>query len=257
VYEPSVDQLRAVFLGGAEVERRLLDFRLERLARLRVGEKGFKLHERGQLLVQAVPLAEGAFALPPQQTAMTEFAPPGTFSLTWRYNLEGLLLHSPADHGVGVGVGVTTAYTQVFRDGRIEMARGGYVRDKRAKEDSAPPIIIGSLVAHMLKSATGAVLGATRYGASLPIAVMVSVLDARGMRLPTSPYDFESGETLDRSDLLFAPVVVETAGKRTDVEPLFLPVLDALWNAYGHERCHDVVDAAGKWSGLPKEWVGR
>jgi hypothetical protein len=62
---------------------------------------------------------------------------------------------------------------------------------------------------------------------------------------------------LDRSDLLFAPVVVETAGKRTDVEPLFLPVLDALWNAYGHERCHDVVDAAGKWSGLPKEWVGR
>jgi hypothetical protein len=183
---------------------------------------------------------------------MTEFAPPGTSSLTWRYNLEGLLVHSPADHGVGV----TTAYTQVFRDGRIEMARGGYARQNRAGEDGALPIIIGRLVAHMLKGVTQAVLGATRYGASFPIAVMISLLDARGTRLPPTRYDFESGETLDRADLLFAPVLVESAARRADIEPLLLPVLDALWNAYGEERCHDVVDAAGNWIGLPKEWGG-
>lgn len=64
-YEPSVDQLRAVFLGGAESERRLTEFRLDRLARLRTGGRGFVLHARGQLLLQTVPLADGAFVLPP------------------------------------------------------------------------------------------------------------------------------------------------------------------------------------------------
>lgn len=250
VYEPSVDQLRAVFLGGAEMERRLMEFRLERLARLQTGGRGFALHARGQLVVQAIPLAEGSFVIPSTNIATAEMPPPGATSFSWRYNLEGLLLHSVAQHGVGV----TTAYTQIFRDGRMEMARGGYVRERQGGDSKFHFLAVGPFVADMVRSVSRCVLGAVRHGASYPMAIMVSLLDADGTRLPASAHSFEGAEELDRRDLLFAPLVIEGAADPIWSDEALLPVLDALWNAYGYERCNQVRDMGGQWVGIPDNW---
>lgn len=249
-YEPSVDQLRAVFLGGAETERRLTEFRLDRLARLRAGGRGMTLHARGQLVLQTVPLAEGTFAFPAVLNTLNQFTPLGDSGRLWRYNLEGMLIFSMDDHGTGV----TSAYTQVFRDGRVEMARGGYVRQRRDGQEGPPVAIAARLVADMVGGAGRMLLGAARHGAAFPMALMVSFLDAEGTWLPIPDYDFDSRDLLDRRDLLFAPVLVEQAAREDDVGPLLLPVLDALWNAYGHARCEPVRNANGAWQGVPKRW---
>lgn len=250
-YEPSVDELRAVFLGGAEAERRLTEFRLDRLARLRSGGRGVALHARGQLLVQTVPLAESGFALPSPQEAADHFPPLGASNFSWRHNLEGLLIYSVADHGPGV----TTAYTQVFRDGRVEIARGGYVRERRPGEDRPPVVASASLATQMIRAASQGIIGSARHRAAFPMALMVSFLDAEGTWLSTSSsYDIGSPDLLDRRDLLFAPVLVEAVKDEAEVGPLLLPVLDALWNAYGHARCDAVRDGTGAWRSLPPSW---
>jgi hypothetical protein len=106
----------------------------------------------------------------------------------------------------------------------------------------------------MVGGAARMLLGAARHGAAFPMALMVSFLDAEGTWLPTSSYDFDSKDLLDRRDLLFAPVLVEQATGEDDVGPFLLPVLDALWNAYGYPQCDPVRGADGAWQGLPKQW---
>ena len=86
------------------------------------------------------------------------------------------------------------------------------------------------------------------------MALMVSLLGAGGTWLPTSPYDSEPRDLLDRRDLLFAPLLVEQARGDGGIGPLVLPVLDALWNAFGHARCEAVRNASGEWQGLPRHW---
>lgn len=246
VYEPSVDQLRAIFLGGADIERRLLEFRIDRMGRLLSGERGVSLHARGQIVVQTVPLsgASSGFVMPSVQEAMSVFAPPGNPGATYRFNLDGLLIHSSASHGPGR----TTSYTQIFRDGRIEMARGGYVRE--FKRDGAIGNIVasGSLVTQLASAVRRSMEGVRRCGIADPVAILISFLDAAGSRLPPPDSFADASDELDRRDILFAPIIIE-ADYAADDRALE-PVLDALWNAYGHEYCYPTRDEKGQWQGL-------
>jgi hypothetical protein len=246
VYEPSVDQLRAVFLGGADTERRLLEFRIDRIARLLSGEKGVALHAPGQMLLQAVPLsgAQPGFVMPSVQDAMIAFAPPGNPSATYRFNLDGLLIQSSASHGPGR----TTSYTQIFRDGRIEMARGGYVRDIDRNGTVRRAVVTDSLVTQLASAARRSVEGIRRHGVTDPLAILISFLDAAGSRLPPPDDFFDASDELDRRDILFAPVVIEMAYPADD--HALEPILDALWQAYGNEYCYPARDREGQWHGL-------
>ncbi|MFN7257995.1 MAG: helix-turn-helix domain-containing protein [bacterium] len=246
VYEPSVDQLRAVFLGGADTERRLLEFRIDRIARLQSGEKGVALHAPGQMLLQAVPLggSQPGFVMPSIQDAMNAFAPPGNPGATYRFNLDGLLIQSSASHGPGR----TTSYTQIFRDGRIEMARGGYVRDVDRNGTLRRAVASGSLVIQLASAARRSVEGIRRRGVTDPLAILISFLDAAGSRLPP-PNDFaDASDELDRRDILFAPMVIEADYPAND--QALEPILDALWQAYGNEHCYPARDREGQWRGL-------
>lgn len=246
VYEPSVDQLRAVFIGGADTERRLLEFRIDRIARLQSGERGMALHAPGQMLLQAVPLgsAMSGFIMPSVQDAMNAFAPPGDPGATYRFNFDGLLIHSSASHGPGR----TTSYTQVFRDGRIEMARGGYVRDIDRDGSVRRYVASGSLVTQLAAAVRRSVSGIRKCGIADPVAILISFLEAQGSRLPPQSSFSDASDELDRRDLLFAPVVIEAAHGADD--RALEPVLDALWQAYGNEYCYPTRDREGQWHGL-------
>jgi|GEM_PF-751366 len=246
VYEPSVDQLRAVFLGGADTERRLLEFRIDRIARLQSGERGVALHAPGQMLVQAVPLGRSTsdFVMPSVQEAMTAFAPPGDPGSTYRFNFDGLLIHSSASHGPGR----TTSYTQIFRDGRIEMARGGYVRDIDRDGSVRRYVVSGSLVTQLASAVRRSVGGLRKFGISDPVAVLISFLHAEGSRIPPQSTFADASDELDRRDLLFAPLIIEAAYDSDD--RALEPVLDALWQAYGSEYCYPTRDREGQWQGL-------
>lgn len=249
-YEPTVDQLRTVFLGGADMERRLLEFRLDRLARLGTGERGFLLRARGQLVIQVVPLAEGPFEMPTATAATTDFAPLNTGTgLTWRYNLEGLIIHSPVDQR-----GSVVGYTQVFRDGRVEMARGGFIREAQDEGTSRPAVSAAMLLNNLVNGVARGLKGAAKHGAAYPMAVMISFLNAKGTYLAIFNDVFEAAEILDRADLLFSPVIAESEQDVLGGGRFLLPVFDAFWNAYGQPHCRPVRGPNGEWTGLPQGW---
>ena len=247
-YEPSVEQLRAVFLGGADMERRLLEFRLERLARLETGDRGLSLRGRGKLVVQTMPLARdySAFVISDTQKLINEFQPDG-YSLNFRHNLDGFLIYAVEK----AGENSTPAYTQIFHDGRLEMASAGLVHTPGGEGDSTPVLasrIVLSRIAQCVRQCLG---GASKFGAAFPMAVLVSLLDVGGTQMPRNGYSMFRSERVDRADLLFAPLVIEDGQAESAWDQLMLPVFNALWNAYGYERCFHVTNEDGSWKGMP------
>jgi hypothetical protein len=253
VYEPSVDQLRAVFLGGAERERQLLEFRLDRLSRLRTGERGPRVRGAGKLVVQVVPFVERqeSFALPSTDDAWRLFQPlTAGGSLDWFHNFEGMVLYSVS----GEQANGTTTYTQIFHTGAVEFVRGGYVTDRDFLGSTLRLISTASLVRDLFGATKRGLVGLTACRAETPFVVMVSLLDAGGARLAITGYDLDQTRPLDRADLLFAPVVITAEDLQGDWSRSLAPIADSLWNAFGYEKCHVLRDANGAWSGVPGGW---
>ena len=174
MYEPSVDQLRAVFLGGAERERQLLEFRLDRLSRLRTGERGPRVRGAGKLVVQVVPFVaqQESFALPSTETAWQSFQPPAISSgLDWYHNLEGLVIYSVG----GERANGTTAYTQLFHTGAVEFVRGGYVTDRDFMDSTLRLISTASFVRDLFGATKRGLVGLKACSAEAPFVVMVCV----------------------------------------------------------------------------------
>lgn len=252
-YELSVEQLRSAFLGGAELERRLEDFRVMRLARLETGQGGVCLAGLGKLIVQVVPLTDkdGPFELSLLERQMGKILPPRAGgSINFRYNLDGFLLHGATADG-----DPPQSYTQVFRNGRVEIAVGNYIWSKDIGGKRRQFCAGQSLNAELAEAVETAVQASLMVGATAPIAVMASFLDGFGSTLAMedgllSPHD----KVLDRNGLLFEPVVIEEGGLPAGWQAVLRPVFDSLWNAFGYSRCPVLFDNAGNWTGIPPRW---
>jgi hypothetical protein len=250
-YELSVEQLRSAFLGGVETERRLTEFRVTRLARMDTGlHGGARVANPGRLVVHIVPLTPQPGGIDPRavEEQPGPFAPPGSTSLNWRYNFDGLLLTAGADDG-----GVVSAYTQVFRDGRLEAARGPLVRE-RSGPGPAHALVYGTMCRALIEGVERYGKGLTALGVQPPLAVMVSLLGARGSSMGVGPMSFEEARPLDRDDLLFEPVMIESTAFDEGWQTVLRPTLDALWNAFGRVRCRELFDESGAWKGIPRDW---
>jgi hypothetical protein len=140
-YELSVEQLRAVFLGGAELERRLMEFRVERLARLDTGVRGFRVESDGRLVLHIVPITPqpAAIDLRAVQANPLKFAPPGGMGMNWRINFDGIVLYTAQSEAQSV-----PAYTQVFRDVALRQFEVALSRVAEGGLDDAPLLLAPS-----------------------------------------------------------------------------------------------------------------
>lgn len=247
-YELSVEQLRSAFLGGAELERRLNDFRVTRLARLETGQAGVGVAGKSKLVVQAVPLAnqEGPFDLSVVERQLGKFLPPRAGGINYRYNLDGFLLHGATADG-----DPPTSYTQLFRNGCVEIVVGDYLWTRNQRLFCAGKTLNSDLVDIIETAITGSFL----LGAAPPSAVMVSFLGGAGSILslgegPLSLHD----KVLDRNALLFEPLVIQEGQLQQGWQKALRPVFDSLWNAFGYPRCSVLFDGAGNWTGVPPHW---
>ncbi|MCA4920556.1 MAG: ATP-binding protein [Roseomonas sp.] len=93
-FELGVEQLRNTFLGVAETERRLTDFRLERLARLKTGIGDPLLIGPGQLVLHLMPLQTPVVSISAHDAKQWNagFAPMGATNWNRFVNFDGVLL---------------------------------------------------------------------------------------------------------------------------------------------------------------------
>lgn len=248
VFEPDTERLREVFNSSLDLERRLEDFRGERLTRLEQGQRGFPLAGPGKLLVQVVSLGRGQadYVIPAVQSCNLDFLPPLASSTTHRYNFDGLLIHVPI-----INSGYTAAYTQIFRDWKIEMARGRFIQPIDGLVVLRPSLLVGSIFYAVERS----IRGMLKHGGMGPFAVMVTVLDLAGSVLGHTADGFQNDDPIDRDELKFPTLIVDGYTTQAKLQEELLPIWDGLWQAYDHQNCTAVRDSAGAWNGIPAGWI--
>ncbi len=257
-FELGVEQLRNAFLGVAETERRLTDFRLERLMRLKSGVAKTPLGP-GHLILHLMPLQSSATTISVKDAGDPKFgfAPLASLSgLSRHVNFDGALLVG-RQRGDG---NEHTCFTQIFRSGRIEAVLGKmlFPYDEilfRDDEQERYQLDYAGRVPELLEVIPRYVRGLGRLCVGPPYVVMVSLLGIKDSLMANPNRSFRGGlQRLDRDDLIFEPVVIETTEFESGWQKVMAPVLDAWWNAYGWDRCVDLFDENGEWSGYPSGW---
>ena len=90
--------------------------------------------------------------------------------------------------------------------------------------------------ADLVDSIETAIAGSFLLGATPPVAVMVSFLDGANSVLSLDEERLSlNGKALDRSSLLFEPLVIEEGQLQQGWQTVLRPVFDSLWNAFGME----------------------
>lgn len=223
-YLLDISEIGALFGLAESTRQRIENFRAERIMRIAARETPMPLAQAPVVVLHFVPM--GAFARG-ATVEVREFAwksrvgqlqtIAGGFT-SWRYNFDGLFTYYEEDSATAM------SYVQVFRSGVIEAA-DTYCVSGRVTPESIIPI---TTFEQKLISALPNMLEALRFlGAEPPVFLMMTLLGVKGHRI-------HGGVPIDRDMLALPETVIESL----DADPgsILKPLIDAVWNASGHER---------------------
>lgn len=226
-----VRELRALFALSESVERRVRQFRAERVAHVTARTEGISLAHGACVLVHVLPVGPSiTLDIGSIEGQATQLAPLNSYGLSWRHNLDGFLVFWPAGAEI-------LSYTQLFRDGSIEMG-DAYLLSK------GQTLHAGLLETRIIEGVARALAAQQTLGMAPPLVVLTSVIGVHGYEVvPQQSVLVLQEHTIDRDTLILPEVVVQEMP--FDAGGAMKPTFDALWNAGGWPRSLS-YDADGK-----------
>jgi hypothetical protein len=244
-YQLDVDQIRAAVMAAPTAAARIRDFRDQRIDAVRSGNVPGRIEAGAKLIVHLIPLDaldEGREWLDIAAAATDNRLKPllaSTFRVM-RWTLDGLYTDDHRNESPAGGA------VQLFRTGTVESVDTRLV-EPRVYDDEIGGMVVENYV----------VQGVRRYlevqrdsGATLPVVVLVTLLDASGRWISTGEID--EGIThyraerprIDRNTVALPDVLIDSW--QADVPAVLRPVFDAFWQSGGVERSPN-YDADGTW----------
>ncbi|MBV8896752.1 MAG: ATP-binding protein [Acidobacteriaceae bacterium] len=223
-HQMDTQELRAAFVAGETLERRIRAFRDERVELVRTGRSPVRLFPHAKFVLHLLPMGP-AFAssrldprvLRPHVTVL--LSNDLVYSGNINFNLDGVLIRSSGNRD-----DTTDAYIQVFRNGGVEAASTFSVTSE------PPSAVYGGLLEKAIVSFSHAVLQFRRAAAiEGPVAGSLALLGVRDLPLIASRPELR--RTFDRDVLVLPDVVLPES------EPVWRPLrflLDIVWQAAGY-----------------------
>jgi len=227
-YPLDVREIKSAFALSEEFPAQLRRFRDERLSNLLQGETPLPMVGSQFIAFHAYPMeaANSAYSLTSdtmlQKSRLLEICTYGVGS-SRRLNLDGLLIFSRFDSGE------TVQYTQLFRNGAIEIV-DSYLLSRPMK----PNIISGGLIEkELICHTTKYIQFLKELNIGAPIVFFLSLLGVRGYILTHSdhfsPKDYEA---IDRENLVLPETRVEDLSQ--DVDQMLKDLFDLMWQSSGY-----------------------
>ena len=238
-HQMDVSEIRLAFGLSEAVPERLRRFRDERLGRIFANEGSIRLKSQPRFVVHVVPLASLSmnFQVYISQNLLHMPLIDCSFS-NFAFNLDGCVTCSGSSEEGFAG------YCQLFRSGRIESVVVP-VQDKKEGK-TITYLWYDNKLLDSLRTYLEILRG---LSVPTPLVVMVSVLGARGSYISTTyRHTWRDVVPADCEALLLPERMIEDYA--ADLPTVLRPILDALWNAAGFDRCLN-YDEKGNWS--PRE----
>jgi hypothetical protein len=243
-YPMDVDQLRTAFLASETVNKKIENFRLERISKIMGNEIPVLMIDGPKAILHIIPLCSlskknnvdlsKVASDPFNKLRPIQYSP-----FDWRYNFDGFMVFS-RDYTS------SRSYVQLFRNGITEAVNGGFFRPREEGMTIYPT---------PLKEETDEAF--SRYLKLLkdldidpPIVIFMTLIGVKGYSMGIGDqYIYYRGQEnmvkIDR-DVLFLPeVMIEEY--RSDNETVLKPIYDAIWNACGFERALIYDNKINQW----------
>lgn len=220
--------------------QKMADFHLQRVSAVATGDVPLQQRDGGILVLHLIPescvfsrnLLDGR-AL---KEAGTRIQPLGAHGGCARFNVDGFLNCS--------GHQQVDAYSQLFRDGRLEsvMSDVGYPLNSQTERSSY--IVRSGLLERSVFDIVQAYLRFCKtIGFEQPVWLFSALVECEGFRM-TDGFRDMSRKAVDRSPAVLPEL--EITSFDTVIEQLLRPWCDGLWQAGGHE-CSLSYDQDGDW----------
>jgi hypothetical protein len=239
-YEPSVAELRRMFIEANQYTDRVRSFVRDRIKTLFTSETPIGIISGPKVAVHVIPIpsfVDGRFLDLIQTLDRGTFLPMPLAEVGLRAtsfpNLDGFCSASQTSSG----------YVQFFRSGAIEALR------RLGTRDDGCPYFVGHQFANMLLQGVRQYRETLMsYDAGFPISIFVSLLDVQNCyHKRVGPFgEWVHDGPLGRQFVILPDVQVTDA--QTDVLSAMRPLFNVLWNAFGSMNC-DLYDQHGKWIG--------
>ena len=237
-YQLDVHEIRAGFVAAETAYERLRRFRAERVARALALETPAPIAEGPKLILNALPVSsaddvwERVLRMPEDQIAIALPLVGGT-PATWRFNLDGFVVHTLRDDLS------RQCYTQLFRDGGIEVLTGGVI----AKDDTRGGFYAWGMEERVINGFARCQGFWQTVGVTPPLLVGLTLSGVKGWKVLRGPYGFgDLDATLDR-DVVSPPEAI-LWDFATPADVVLRPLFDFVWNG-------------GGWPGSPNYRNGR
>ena len=236
-YPLDVAELRTAFTLSATITERIASFRTDRIIALSNNDTPIPFVADPKVILHCIPIE--SFGGRPQYDVLQYYHHPDRLrpmrALGWdrNINLEGVISYS--------GNNPAFSYTQVYRNGVIEVVNGALLAHEYQGRKVIPSIAYEEAVFHYLPFCFQK-LG--ELGCSPPIVVALALTDVKGLQMGTGAIVFDFGQPINSNMLILPETVVEDltmpAGK------ILKPIFDLVWNACGYPASKN-FDADGNW----------
>lgn len=253
-HEASMMELRSLFSEDADAGKFVRAFRDERVAIIAAGEELPPLVDGGRLILHIVPFS-AMHGLTPVEPAAAHayylqqqraFVPIQAQAYGPGFNLEGFIVRRAGAQNNG--------YTQVFRSGAVEATKAPIIhRDQRQVNagDNVRQFVGAGIEGYVLGSLVAYLSGLRNLGVTPPLAVMLTLEGVQNAAYGTQSDVFIDAAPPDfgRNVVKLPVCIIEDYGTAEDIKRAVRPMIDALWNAAGHEKAATYNDN-GIWIGF-------
>ena len=256
-YKIPIEELRADFLKGSELSKRISEFRSERIMKILSNDTPVILQTYPKLVLHIIPVDffdnnqvfEGL-----SQFKETEFNPIGLLSSkslpNGRLNFDGYVAYVHVENGHSL------SYTQVFRNAVIESVDIFKITYDLDSEITPNDIYNGPKKGNLKPSCEKYVIKALDlYCSALvkrsingPCVVFLSLLGIKGYKMyknPKSVSPLDQEIPIDRENLLLPDMYIKDINNFSAPE-VMKPAFDMIWNACGYSGSKN-YDKDGQW----------
>lgn len=227
-YQLDVDELRSAFNFSDTIDRKIKEFREERIAKIVADEGHMKQGNGAKIVIHVIPVSSfnigTKFDIVNMYDRLHNKIPMPIYcsGCDYRINFDGINLYSQFNQD-----GINFSYVQVYKNGVIEAVNSsmlGYFSDKKiipSRAFESEIIKCVKMYYEYLKA----------INIELPFLVSVTLTNVKGFKiLYNSPWDKLTQE-IDRDILLVSDIIIEEANSSFEKE--LKPIFDSIWNACG------------------------
>lgn len=237
-YTMDVYEIRSSIMASRELGEAIHAFRNDRIQQIRTNHGAFKIGTNTSAVVVLHLIPQESLVRRSYRDARDisplaqDFRPFEAFlGMNSAFNGDGFATYSPR------GDNLVYAYTQVFRDGKVELV--GHFDTDRQKG-----ILVSDYEWYVVTAGKSVLRGLRKLGFDFPVHVAISLLSVGGVKLVVKGADRGSPKRFSRAEVLPPSQEVRANDEIRDV---MRPAFDVVWNAAGYSRSLNYSEG-GEWN---------